>query len=141
MPLVQLSEGFQSNPPLPTSKLGPSGADSGWVVLCTFEAPVGLSKKLSCEAGNFSYCLNSHRFYQSEVLKLYSRCWTPGLHGLSHSPFVPPGLSACKRGTTWSASCHLSWSSSHTLLCILSTRLPISAPPTGLDECFFFFFF
>ena len=30
MPLAQLSAGFQSLPPLPTSKLGPSGADS-WV--------------------------------------------------------------------------------------------------------------
>ena len=25
-----------------------------------------------------------------------------------------------------------------TLLQVLSTRLPVSAPPTGLDECFFF---
>ena len=24
------------------------------------------------------------------------------------------------------------------LLCVLSTQLPISAPPTSLDECFFF---
>ena len=33
MPLVPLSAGFQSLPPLPTIKLGPSGADSpgGWV--------------------------------------------------------------------------------------------------------------
>ena len=30
IPLAQLSVGFQSLPPLPTSKLGPSGADS-WV--------------------------------------------------------------------------------------------------------------
>ena len=28
MPLALLSAGFQSLPPLPTSKLGPSGADS-----------------------------------------------------------------------------------------------------------------
>ena len=28
MPLAQLSAGFQSLPPLPTIKLGPSGADS-----------------------------------------------------------------------------------------------------------------
>ena len=45
-----------------------------------------------------------HRFLQPEVLRLYFLRWTPGLHGLSHSPVVPPGLSACKCGTTCSAS-------------------------------------
>ena len=33
--------------------------------------------------------------------------WNPGLHGLSGSPVVPPGLSAHKCGTAWSSSCHL----------------------------------
>ena len=36
MLLSQLSEGFQSPPLLPTSKLGLSGADSQWVNLGTF---------------------------------------------------------------------------------------------------------
>ena len=63
MALAPLSAGFQSLPPLPTSKLGPSGADCEWVGLCTFYDPVGLytfydpvglSNKLSCEAGSFS---------------------------------------------------------------------------------------
>ena len=34
-------------------------------------------------------------------------CWNPGLCSLSHSPVVPPGLSAGKCGTACSASCHL----------------------------------
>ena len=66
MPLAPLSAGFQSLPLLPTTKLGPSGADSqvGWFVC--------LSNKLSCEAGSFSHCcLNPHRCFQSEVLRLY----------------------------------------------------------------------
>ena len=51
MPLAQLSEGFQSLLLLPTSKLGPSGADSqvgGFVYI------LGLSNEHSCEAGSFS---------------------------------------------------------------------------------------
>ena len=32
---------------------------------------MGLSNKLSCEAGSFSSCLNSHRIFQLEVLRLY----------------------------------------------------------------------
>ena len=34
--LAQRWASFQSLPPLSTSKLGPSGADSWWVDLCTF---------------------------------------------------------------------------------------------------------
>ena len=32
------------------------------------------SNKLSCEAMSFSCCLNPHRFFQSEVLRLYFSC-------------------------------------------------------------------
>ena len=49
---------------------------------------------------------------------------------------------------TQSASHRLAWSTSHhlarpgptaaALLRVLSARLPVSAPPTGLDECLFF---
>ena len=47
---------------------------------------------------------------------LFSLCWNPGLHGLSHSPVVLPHLSAHESGTTgvpattlptWSSSCCL----------------------------------
>ena len=72
VPLALLSARFQSLPLLPTSKVGPSGADSQEVGLCTFKAPVGLSNELSCEAGSFSHChLNPPRCPQPEVLRLY----------------------------------------------------------------------
>ena len=71
MQLAQLQSRFQSLPPLSTSKLSPSGSDSQWMVLCMFQDPVGLSNTLSCETGSFSCCLNSHKFLQLEVLRLY----------------------------------------------------------------------
>ena len=46
----------------------------GWVILCMFLDPVGLSNKLSCEAGSFSHPRSyhsPHRFLQPEVLRLY----------------------------------------------------------------------
>ena len=43
----------------------------GWVGLCMFWGPVGLSSGLSCEAGIFSCHRNPHGFFQSEVLRLY----------------------------------------------------------------------
>ena len=49
--------------------------------------------------------------------------------GLSCSPVVPPSSSAHECGTAPPAAA---------LLQVLSTRLPISTPPTGLDECCFF---
>ena len=67
---------------------------------------MGFSNELSCEAGSFSCQCNPHRFSQPGILRI-SPCWNPGLCGLSCSPFVPPGLSACKCGTTRSSSCHL----------------------------------
>ena len=72
MPLVQLSTGFQSLPPLPTSKLGPSGADSWvggfcvhsktlWVSPVNSPVRLGVSPTTSTPTG----------FFQSEVLRLY----------------------------------------------------------------------
>ena len=69
--LAQLSASFQSLPLLPTSKLGPSGTDSwvdGFVYIL---GPVGFPSELSCEAGIFSCCCNTHRFLPPEVLRLY----------------------------------------------------------------------
>ena len=51
---------------------------------------------------------NSHRFYSQRFCGFFFLpCWNPGLRGLSRSTVFPPGLSACKCGITWSASCHL----------------------------------
>ena len=81
---------------------------------------------------------------------LFPPCWSPGLCGLFRSPAVPPSLSMHECGATGSASsytacpvsstiCHLSESTSRRLAANpLHPQLPISAPPSGLDECFFF---
>ena len=68
---------------------------------------MGLSSKLSCEAGSFSCHCNPYRFFQSEVLSLYFPTLEPWVACLSWFPAVPPGLSACKCRTGSSASpCH-----------------------------------
>ena len=54
MLLAQLSPQFQSLSLLPTSKLGPSGADSWVGGLVYVLGPCGSLNKLSCEAGSFS---------------------------------------------------------------------------------------
>ena len=125
MPLAQLSAIFQSLPLLPTSKLGPSGADSGWVGLCMFWDSVGLSNGLSCEAGSFSCRLNPHRCFQSEVCDFISHtgalgcavCLAPQLFLLVYlhvnvGPLAQPAAA---------------------LLCMLSTRLPVSTPPVWVN--------
>ena len=71
-------------------------------------------------------------FYSQKFWGFISLCWNPGLCGLSRSPVVSPGLSTQKCGTSLSTSCHLAMSP----LC--PGWLPISSPPTSLDECFFF---
>ena len=61
---------------------------------------MGLSNKLSCEAGSSSCHHNPHRFYSQRFWGFISLHWNPWLHGLSHSPVVSPDLSTCKCGTT-----------------------------------------
>ena len=74
--------------------------------------------------------------------------WNSGLHGLFCSPVVPPSLSTHECGTTRSTIRCFAGSASPCLAHpgppatispqFLSARLPVSAPPTGLDECVFF---
>ena len=109
---------------------------------------MGLSNELSYEAGSFSHCLfNPHRCFESELEALFPHagdlgstvCLAPLLflpvylcanvrsQGLLvvtlPAPFIPQSTSL------WVPPCchesYLSW-------------LPVSTPPTGLDECFFF---
>ena len=70
MPLAWLLVSFQSLPPLPTSKLGPSGADSQVGVFVYILGPVGLSNELSCETGSLFCLVKPHRFFQSKVSSL-----------------------------------------------------------------------
>ena len=86
---------------------------------------MGLPSELSCEAGSFSCCLNPHRCFQSEFLRFYFPALEPwvarsvSLPVYSHTHVGPPRQPA------------------PALLRVLSAWLPCSAPPTGLDECFF----
>ena len=140
MPLVQLLPHSQSIPLPPTSKLGPSGADSqvdGFVYVLgpcgslqgTLPMSLGVSptaastptgvftqwfEALFLPAGTLG-CGVCHPVHQ------LLPCWpAAAFPTLLHNP--PPRwvhqLPPCRESSP--------------------RRLPISAPPTGLDECFFF---
>ena len=130
MALAWLSASFQSVPLLPTSKLGPSGADSQVCRLVYVLGPLGLSIELSYEARSFSCHLNPHRFPELEVLRLYFPALDPGLCGLSCSPVVPPNLSTCECGTTHSASHCLALSTSQ---CLAHPGPPAATLPSILS--------
>ena len=89
-----------------------------------------VTNKLYCKGGSFSHHCNPHRFLQPVVLRLYfptlepwvAVCLTPNLLLLvyPHTNVGMPGPPAprfCMSSPPW---------------------LPISAPPTSLDECLFF---
>ena len=127
MPISGFLDGFQSLLPLPTSKLGPSGADS-WVdrfLNILGQDPVGLSNKLSCEARSFSCHCNPHRFLRLYFPMLESWVvWSVSLPRCSSS-FIHMQIwdyLVCQP-----PPCHMS----------SPPQLPISAPPTSLNECFF----
>ena len=56
---------------------------------------MGLSNEFSCEAGNFSYHHNPHRFLQPEILRLYFPVLEPWVVQTFHSPVVPPRIWDC----------------------------------------------
>ena len=101
---------------------------------------MGLSNKLSCEAGHFSCCcLNLHRCFQSEALRLYFPAlepWAAGSVSLPScsSPFIHMqmwGCPVCQLPpclVLQPLPCHE----------FSPPWLPISAPPTVVDECLFF---
>ena len=118
---------------------------------------MGLSNELSCEADSFSCCcLNPHRCFQSEVCSFISPLTSPGLHGLFRFPLFLPvylcmnvGLQGPPATTLWGLPA-AAWlvplhSPPPRWICQLplchkssTPQLPISAPSTVLDECFFF---
>ena len=101
---------------------------------------MGLSSELSCEAVSFFCCLISHRFCQSEVLRLYFPRLDPWVAQSISFPSCSSSLSATKQ--MWD---HLLLQlPPHPVLqplpCHKSSLpwLPVCTPPTGLDESFFF---
>ena len=101
---------------------------------------MGLSNQLSCEAGSLSCHCNSHRFLQSEVLRLYFLMLEPWV---SQSVLLPICSYWFVHMQMW--DCLIPQPQplpprppAAALPQVLSIWLPISAPPTSLDECFFF---
>ena len=100
---------------------------------------MGLSNNLSCEVGSFSRCrLNPHRSFQSVVSGFLSPSWNSGLRSLSSGPPAAASPTSCSMAcpTLQSATLLIH----QPLPCCTSSlpRLPVSTPPTSLDECVFF---
>ena len=130
MPFVWLSASLQSLPPLPTSKLGPSGADSwvGWFVYIL--GPCGSLQQTLLWGWEFLLPPQPPQVFSVSGLRLYF----PALE-LWVVLFLTPQLFLL-------VYLHAMWD--HLVLqpppCQMSFLpwLPVYFPPTGLDECFFF---
>ena len=85
-----------------------------WVSPMNSPVRLGVSPAASTPTGVFSL-----RFWG-----FISPLWSPGLHGLSCSPVVPPGLSALLCGTAQSANCLLA-KSPLCLGCLSPLLLPV----------------
>ena len=100
---------------------------------------MGLSNILSSEAGSFTCCCNTHRFFQSQVLRLYFPTLEPWV---TQSVSLPSCSSQFILMQIWDYLLHQPPPGRvhQPLPCSDSTApwLPVSAPPTGLDKCFFF---
>ena len=99
-------------------------------------------------SGSSSCHLNPHRCFQSEVLRLYFPALEPWvawsvLYPISSSRFTCLEMWDCPLHQLPPCLVHQPppvhpGPPAATLLRVLSTRLPISAPPISLDEYFFF---
>ena len=99
---------------------------------------MGPSNRFSWETGSFFRHCNHHRFLQTEAMRLYfPQRWNPRLcslswAGIAHSLVVPPGFylqgNVAPPGLPATSSLHI-----HS-----APLLPVSAPPTSLDESFLF---
>ena len=134
MPLTQLSAHSQSLPPLPKSKLDPSGVDSLGVGLCMFQSPMVLSIELSCEAGSLSCHHNPHIFLQPEILRLYFFVLEPQVAWSVLLPRCSPWFVCMQMQDGQLLPC-LPGPLDATLPC----WLPVFAPPTSLDVFIFYF--
>ena len=91
---------------------------------------MGLCNELSCEVGSFSGHLSPCSFFHSEVLRLYFPTLEPWVGQFVSLPSCSLSLSVFKCATPGPPAAALPH--------VLSAQLSISAPPTGLDKCFFF---
>ena len=100
---------------------------------------MGLSSELSHEAKSFSHYYNSHRIFQSEVLRLYFLALEPWI---VQCVLLPSCSSWFICMQMW--DCQVRHLPSHLVFQLLSccesspSQLLVSAPSTGLNEYFFF---
>ena len=100
---------------------------------------MGLSNGLSCEAGSFSHCCNPHRFLQLEVLRLYFPTVEPWITWSVLLPSCSSWFICMKMWDCLVLNLPPCWVCQPPCCCESSLLpLPISDPPTSLDEYFFF---
>ena len=126
MPLAQLSAGFQSLPLLPTSKLGPSGADSQVGGFMYILGPCGSLQWTLVEARSFSFCVNPHKFF-SEILRLYFSALELWVSRSVLLPSCSSRLSTHNCGTARSTNHRLTPSASHLAVSPFQSSCP--SPP------------
>ena len=97
---------------------------------------MGTSNRLSCETRSFSHAIPIG-FYSQRFCGFSFPCWNPGLCGLSCSPVVPSSLSSHKCVICQLPPCCRVHQQPPYHVCSLP-QLPVSVPPTSLDECVFF---
>ena len=146
MALASHSSGFQSLPPLPTIKLGPSGAGSRVGGLVHALGPCGsLQQPLLWGWESLLLLPQPPWVFSIRGLRLYFPALEPWVVRSASLPTICPGLSVCECGATGSASggtaCpihpHSTSLGPATATWVLSAPVPVSTPPTGLDECLF----
>ena len=127
MLLARLLSGFQSLPSNPQANWTLLVLIPGWVVWCTFQDPMGLSSKLSCKAESFSQ--------PPQVFSV--RCFETYFPTLEPCVMQSVSLPSC---SSWFIFMQMYDLPLHQLPCCTSSpsQLPLSAPSTSLDECFFF---
>ena len=87
MALALLSAGFQSLPPVPTIKLGPSGANSRVGGLVHALGPCASLQGTPVRLGvSLAVPSTPTGVFTQRFEALFPLCWSPGLHGLLHSP-------------------------------------------------------
>ena len=139
MLLTWLSPWFPSLTLLPTSKLGPSCADSQVGGLIYILRPCGsLQWTLLWGWEFFPPSQSSHVFSVTGFEALFPHPWT--LHCLVclAPQLILPVYLDLNVGPPSRPSATLPGLPATAFLRVLSAQLPVSAPPSSLDECFFF---
>ena len=137
---------FNTSLRYPQSNWAPLVLVPQWLGLCTLQAPVGLSNDLSCES--LLLLPQPSRAFSIRGLRLYFPKLEPWVAWSASLPAFcpvylcanvgPQGLLVVRLPVPFVP--HSASLGSATAKRVLSTPVPVSSPPTGLDECLFFYF-